>query len=564
MRATHFFCQLIFLIFSYLGYAQERDSLKQLFELKKYDTVISTLIKAEENGVLTMQEYYWLTRSLGRIGQYANGLVYAKKMQDQCLKEKDTVNLLKAINLATENFVDLGEMKDGLTYVEGVLPLFRPKDSIEYQKLCFKLGLLYYYNGEYQKAYETYNSITKPEYRSIPLFYNNYALTLMGVENWDEALIYFKKALNQAQAFGKKDEIHTHYSNIASVYSYKKEYRNVKKYLDSAVASFTSKSQLRTQKAVYKQYFNLYKHQGHIDAALGALDVMKAYNDKIFDERISEKIRALENSGKRETILKEKVKTIDDKLVVSQRQNIWFAIVFLLIIIILITIVYIYKFRNIKVAHEHIVTEQRLLRSQMTPHFIFNSLSVLQGMILNNEDKKAVKYLSNFSKLLRLILESSREKVVTISEELQALQNYVDLQNMGRENGFEYNVNVSEAIDQDEYLIPPMLIQPFVENAIEHAFDGSIATPKIMVSLLLKEDKLICTIRDNGIGITSEKANTNETKKSLATKITAERLNIIAKQFRISANLTIYDLKDRGLAGTEVIFNLPYKSEYHA
>ena len=158
----------------------------------------------------------------------------------------------------------------------------------------------------------------------------------------------------------------------------------------------------------------------------------------------------------------------------------------LLVSILLGAIIFYQKYRNVKSKNKNIVTEQKLLRSQMTPHFIFNSLSVLQGMILNNEDKKAVSYLSKFSKLLRITLENSRDKTVLLSEEITAVENYLALQNLENE-AYLYNINVDLTIDTTSFKIPPMLIQPFIENAIEHAFTSAEQDKKIEVHL--KQDR---------------------------------------------------------------------------
>ena len=233
----------------------------------------------------------------------------------------------------------------------------------------------------------------------------------------------------------------------------------------------------------------------------------------------------------------------------------------LLLTVTLLSALFIFKYRNIKTAHEHIQTEQRLLRSQMTPHFIFNSLSVLQGMILNKEDKKAIIYLSKFSKLLRLILENSREKLVPLKQELKALQNYIDLQNMRGQNGFNYSLIVDEKLNDVNVLVPPMLMQPFVENAIEHGFKNNMENAEISLKISLENNKLVCLIKDNGLGINATKQNTNSKKKSLSTQITAERLKIISKELKVETGVIIEDRSIYKEQGTLVTLTLPYKIE---
>lgn len=143
------------------------------------------------------------------------------------------------------------------------------------------------------------------------------------------------------------------------------------------------------------------------------------------------------------------------------------------------SVIFYQKLKNAKTKTQNAVIEQKLLRSQMTPHFIFNSLSVLQGMILNKEDKKSVSYLSKFSKLLRITLENSRDKTVLLSQELKAVQNYLTLQNL-ENDVYQSTLLVEETIDIPMFEVPPMLIQPFVENAIEHAFTDTNDEKKLI------------------------------------------------------------------------------------
>ncbi|WP_435313645.1 tetratricopeptide repeat-containing sensor histidine kinase [Cellulophaga fucicola] len=541
-----------------------QQTLEELFNSREYYVVIDTLSKKKETQKLSLDELFYLTKSYGRTRQYSNGLVFSNKMTKEAMRLKDTTNLVRAFNLMAENLIDLNEIQKGIEYCEKVAPIFREKDSIAYQSLCFKWGMLYYHNNDFKKAHKIYNNITYPKYRKLSLFTNNYALTLMGLEKWDEAIVYLKKTLKQSD-----DRNHNvHYSNIGLAYIRKGSWKNAKMYLDSAAMSLTESSTLYNKKSLYEHYFDLYRSQNKLIEASGYLDYIEDTNEEIFRQKISEKIHALESSDKqlkvanrRETTLIKQVKVIDNRLEIAEKQKIWGAFLLLLLTVALLSALFVFKYRNIKTAHEHIQTEQRLLRSQMTPHFIFNSLSVLQGMILNKEDKKAIIYLSKFSKLLRLILENSREKLVPLKQELKALQNYIDLQNMRGQNGFNYSLIVDEKLNNINVLVPPMLMQPFVENAIEHGFKNNMENAEISLKISLEDNKLVCLIKDNGLGINATKQNTNSKKKSLSTQITAERLKIISKELKVETGVIIEDRSIYKEQGTLVTLTLPYKIE---
>ncbi|PKB43825.1 histidine kinase [Cellulophaga sp. RHA19] len=554
---TFLLCSLI-----YTG-LKAQQSPKKLFEAREFEAVIDTLTKKSEFKELNLDELFYITKSYGRTRQYSNGLVFSNKMTEKAMKLKDTTNLVRAFNLMAENLIDLNDITKGIEYCEKVAPVFREKDSIEFQKLCFKWGMMYYHNNQYKKAHDIYNNITLPKYRKLSLFTNNYALTLMGLEKWDEAIVYLKKSIKKS-----KNNRSVHYSNIGFAYLKQEKYKEAEVYLDSAVTSISDNTSLYNQKSIYSHYFLMYKNQNNVEKAVTYLARIESLNEAIFKQKISEKIKALETSSKqlefantRETTLKKQVKIIDNRLALAEKQKIWGAFILVILVVVLFAVLFIFKYRNIINAHVQIQTEQRLLRSQMTPHFIFNSLSVIQGMILNKEDKKAIIYLSKFSKLLRIILENSREKLVSLKEELQALQNYIDLQNMSRENSFKYTLKIDENIDTSIISIPPMLMQPFVENAIEHGFNNNFENAEISIFIHFKDSKLSCIIIDNGLGINKTSTNKRKSKKSVSTQISAERLKIMSKELRVETGLTIEDRSQFNEQGTIVTLTLPYKIE---
>lgn len=531
-----------------------QNSVETLFENKEYSKVITVLTKKEAKDALTLRDYYLLTKSFGRTQQYSNGLVYSNTMIKKSVEKKDTTNLLIGFNLKAENLIDLGGYEDGIIFCEKASELFRPKDSVAFQNLCFKWGMMYHHNKQYEKAYETYNQITLPKYRALYLFTNNYALTLMGMRKWEEALVYLKKSLTLNKNLIDSTQLNVIYSNISTVLMNQERWEEAEVYLDSAAVSVIDGTSFRNQKNIFENYFELYKGQGRIDDAMVYFDRIRELNEGIFKIRIEEKIKSLEISNQREDQLKETIRR-------SEKQTLWGTIAALVALLGFISTIFFFKYKNIKSAHEKTITEQQLLRSQMTPHFIFNSLSVIQGMVLNNEDNKAVKYLSKFSRLLRLILESSREKHVAVKEELLALKSYVELQNMSRLVPFVYSLEIDESVDEELILIPPMLIQPFIENAIEHGFKEQVDNPEISVQLLTRKNVLICTIKDNGIGINATKNTVKSHKKSLATKITSERLKILSKNFKVDSSLVLEDREKYNEKGTQVILKIPFKKE---
>ena len=554
MKYIKYFLLTSFLLCTVFTAVGQSD-IEQLFKDKNYKEVISILNKKDEKGSLTLRDYYLLTKSYARNTQYPNGLVTANKMIDECLKLNDTTNLVIAYNLKAENLIDLNQIKPGIEFCEKVSPTFRKQDSVAFQNLCFKWGMLYSQNKEYQKAFDVYNKITLDKYKKLSLFKNNYAVILEGLGKYEEAIDFYKKAIQESNKNNTDPSISI--TNIARKLISKGYLDEAFKYLDSAENAITKETPLRTQKAIYTALQDYYIGTKNTFYASLCIEYVNDINEEIFNKKLNEEIQALKTSYKRET-------TLNNKLETSRKEKLWGTIILLFIILALLSILYLFKYRNIKAAHETVLTEQKLLRSQMTPHFIFNSLSVLQGMILNKEDKKAVRYLSKFSKLLRLILENSREKLVPIDEELKAIQNYVDLHNMRSPTTIKYTLTLDEDIENSGLLIPPMLIQPFIENSIEHGFKKDFENAEISIDIKFNQNKLDCIIKDNGVGLNAKKTKPNKNKKSLSTTITSERLKIFSKEYNVECGVILQDRSVFNEQGTQINLTLPYKIDQDA
>ncbi|WP_057937968.1 sensor histidine kinase [Algoriphagus resistens] len=208
--------------------------------------------------------------------------------------------------------------------------------------------------------------------------------------------------------------------------------------------------------------------------------------------------------------------------------------------------------------------EQRLLRTQMEPHFIFNTLSALQSYIRIEEKEKALRYLNKFSRLLRNSLELSRESQVPLENEIETLAYYLELQRMRYDETFDFEIHQPSGEDIVNVLIPPMLIQPFVENAIVHGVANAAGRGMISVALKLQEESLFVSIVDNGPGIKAVKQKPDGKKKSLSTTISRERLEILAREKGVMVQVTILDRHemDSTLTGTIVELIIPVESDF--
>ncbi len=202
-------------------------------------------------------------------------------------------------------------------------------------------------------------------------------------------------------------------------------------------------------------------------------------------------------------------------------------------------------------------TEMKALRAQMNPHFIFNSLNSISDYISKNNIPDADKYLSKFAKLMRLILENSEQKEIALQDDLKALELYMQLEALRMKNKFTHSIDVDKAIDTSTTFVPPLILQPFVENSIWHGIAGKEGNGHINIFIRKEGNEMInCIVEDDGIGrkrsATTDAAS--KAKTSLGMKITQERIDVLNKIKNTKAGVQLFDLEQ----GLRVEVKLPF------
>lgn len=202
-------------------------------------------------------------------------------------------------------------------------------------------------------------------------------------------------------------------------------------------------------------------------------------------------------------------------------------------------------------------TEMLALRSQMNPHFLFNSLNSLEYLIMSNNEEKATQYLAKFSKLLRMTLTHSREDTISLSDELTALRHYLDIEATRMGEDFSYTLEIAKEIEIETVMIPPLLLQPFVENAIWHGLMPSHHSDKrLTVRVFQKEaHQLQFEIEDNGIGLKKAaelRSRSTMKRKSYGMDITQRRMELFNRNYPNQLNIEVFDLQKDSASGTLV------------
>ena len=198
------------------------------------------------------------------------------------------------------------------------------------------------------------------------------------------------------------------------------------------------------------------------------------------------------------------------------------------------------------------------LQSQMNPHFLFNSLNSINNFVLKNEVEKASDYITKFSRLIRVILNSSSSPTSTLSEELGILALYVKLEQMRVTGGFDYIVNVDSDLILERIKVPPLFLQPFIENAIWHGIMKQKGAKFIELTIKEEDDIVYCVIEDNGIGINKSKEISAMTQKKrfFGAKATENRIRILYQNKNV--NISMKDISNETKKGTRVTISFPY------
>ena len=206
-------------------------------------------------------------------------------------------------------------------------------------------------------------------------------------------------------------------------------------------------------------------------------------------------------------------------------------------------------------------SELRTLRSQINPHFVFNSLNSIKSYILQHRSLEASEYLTDFSTLMRSILQFSKEKFITLSDELETAVLYIKLEKLRFEEGFSFVYELQEGIDTDEILIPPLLLQPYIENAIKHGLMNKEGGRNLKLSVISEKEQIIISIDDNGIGRKQASLLRQNSLKhqSMGMSINKERVELLKQTNDLHIMISIIDKKlpDGSSDGTKVMIFLP-------
>lgn len=403
-----------------------------------------------------------------------------------------------------------------------------------------------------------------------------------GMEKFEKAQGYYLEAYQFWKSRSSKKDLAKILNSLGENSTSLKNYADAKHYLKESIKLNTEVGSNPTLLKNYMAMKELTQATNDLKGIIKYQDLFVSLKDSIYTQDKNKQMLELETKYKVEQqtqnialLQKEnQIQEANAKRASTQRKSLLASLIGALVIFVLIILFMRQRFNNqknlskkneeikqAKYGEELQTLEMKALRAQMNPHFLFNSLNSINTLILCGENENASKYLTKFSKLVRQMLENSEQNLVSLKDELEMLNAYVQVENLRFDNKISYKIDVDASIDQSGTMLPSMILQPFVENAIWHGLLKSTKSGNLTVSIREDEAYLYCSIKDNGIGREKSKAlqgTSGMQKKSMGIKITSERLRLLTKQ-KINQVIHIEDLKDEenNPIGTEVTIQFP-------
>ncbi|MFC4164632.1 tetratricopeptide repeat protein [Epilithonimonas zeae] len=475
------------------------------------------------------------------------------------------------------------------------------KNSLQTSKLYNNIGVIYKSIDDKEKALEYFLKANQTSKKINPETFaasaSNIGLIYLFQNKLDQAKKYFDESLKSYLENENPRGLGELYNSYSQYYIRKNQKQEAKNSLQKAEEIFLSVEDKFGLSDTYMFLAKIYFDEDNLDKSLQfsnkSLELAKELNltearmnaekllSQIYDQKEDQKLAlhhlknydvekekfdAVKNEQQR---LKTELNFQYEKQQLEKRENAsrerlkWIFTV-LIVGIILLGLFLFYrnkeKQKTLLLQKQLTEFEHKALHLQMNPHFVFNCLAAISAFVVQNGKDEAIRYLAKFSKLMRLTLEFSKESNITIDKEIEALQNYLELEQLRFNNKFDFNISKESNIE-DDTAIPSLLLQPYVENAIIHGVVPLEDRGFIKIIFRQIENQLICIITDNGVGIEQSKKNKEtfvNAHKSMAMEISKKRLETLEQLENKKIELSITELRDNEkVLGTQVLIKLP-------
>lgn len=523
-----------------------------------------------------------------------SGIVY-KRLGDYSTSLENYLSSLEIIDsLGIQNsslHINIGILYDLLENEEKAIGHFEKavldasdetRESTEYAVLA-NLAVIDYNRGDFEAALR--KLLQRAEYADkqknnldLCRAYLNIGDCYLNLNEWKSAEEYLTKSLSIAKQLSLESQIALNYYYMSDLKYRQKFYTEAISNINKNLELLRKSSQFSLIKRSNDLAYRIYQDANQLPAAIKHLNLAKAYNDSLLNETKVKEIQRLQI--KHDVSLKDKelkenaleLELLNTQVASNQKRLLYLLIITLLL---LFTAVLIYRQFRIKKKSYAVLEEKndiiskqnktietinselekRMLRAQMNPHFIFNSLNSIQYLITTNDRVNALKYLTKFSKLLRQVLESSINISLVLREEIELLKIYLELESLRFDNSFQYEITIDENLDIEEHELPMLLVQPYIENAIIHGLMPKDGDKTLRVNFKDSEAFVICEIEDNGVGI-QKSITSKRNKPSRGMAITEKRIQAL-KKYTDQELLKIENLNSGKKTGTRVTILIP-------
>jgi tetratricopeptide (TPR) repeat protein len=372
----------------------------------------------------------------------------------------------------------------------------------------------------------------------------------------DSSIIYHRYSLGLSQELSDWEGISEEYLRLASLYLELDMHDSVQVLADKSLQKAEEGNYPLRQSEALKFIADYQHSRNDFEKAFSALQAYYKIEDSIASAEVKNNIAELEAR------FENKVKEQQIELLTFENQlnNQRFRVSILtaaILILLLLLIIYMFFMRRRQQKFKEAHLKQQLFLSQMNPHFIFNALGSIQNFMYKNKAELSAGYLARFSFIMRAILRNSSKMSISLSEEIEILSNYMELEKMRLQNAFDYEIQCPDDMETELIEIPPMMIQPFVENAIKHGLKEMNTDGRLSITFKENDEFLEVQVIDNGIGIEKAKKSSSSGHKSMALTIFSKRMQIYRKQSRKVPLPTLKDRSHAGEQGTRVELYLP-------
>lgn len=532
--------------------------------------------KKEEKIVLSKPPVYYqdLATVYVQLGNYKTANKEFKRYQG---KIKDQAEAERVDYLIAQNLYAMEEFKQAIAAYETLLNREKSNTNQERMSLCYsRLAACYISLGETEKGLTFYKLSTQGIRGDNSSLGNGY--TNQNVEIVSKALRKqnkLKEALSVRQDAANAINDGLEQLRLAQLHYQSDDLEKAELSLDKYFQQISYDLIDQNEIEVIKQVALVLSKQQKNEKALQYIIRYEALSDTIVSRlaSLASKAQKIGEQGSQNVLqlnILQKDKEMSENtinhlmrenelredIVVFQKTMIYSLCV--VILLGLITLLYIIRVsRQRRIANQQLAL--RSLRSQMNPHFIFNALNSVNSFISMSDERSANRFLSEFSTLMRTVMENSEHDFIPLTKELEIINIYMELEHFRFQDKFSYQLIVKEELDEEAYVLPPMLIQPYIENAIWHGLRYKETKGELVVTIGLQQDKLKVLIQDNGIGRKKSqeiKTKNQKKNKSTALKNIGERVELFNNLHNLKVEVAIQDLNDDG-SGTVVTILIP-------